>query len=104
MLPDKAFRKAGVPILFVANQEICSYRSPGRMSRLLSGLYTAGLIVIWDCGYSGRQHTDDNERYTVSTRGIDLRMFIIRYRELKEKVDKELKRIQFASLKGKKSK
>ncbi|WP_051039132.1 helix-turn-helix domain-containing protein [Bartonella vinsonii] len=92
--PDKAFKKGGVPIIFKSNQDIgCMTRSPGRVSVLLSSLYDCGLIVIWDFGYFGRQHIDDNDRYTPSTRAIDLRLFIIRYYELKEKVDKKLKSV-----------
>lgn len=92
IIPDKAFKKGGFPITFRTNQEISfGFRSPGRISTILSRLYDCGLIVIWDFGYFGRQHIDENDRYTPSTRGINLRIFIIRYYELKEKVNKKRK-------------
>lgn len=86
--------EGGVPIIFKSNQDIGFItRSPGCVSKLLSGLYACGLIVIWDFGYFGCQRIDKDDRYTPSTRGIDLRIFIIRYYELKEKVDKKLKSV-----------
>ncbi|WP_375647801.1 MULTISPECIES: helix-turn-helix domain-containing protein [unclassified Bartonella] len=99
IIPDKEFKKGGFPITLRTNQEISfGSLSPGRISTILSRLYDCGLIVIWDFGYYGRRNINDidyYERYTATIRAIDLRIFIIRYYELKKKVDKKLKRIAY---------
>ncbi|WP_371923344.1 helix-turn-helix domain-containing protein [Bartonella sp. B1098] len=84
--PDKAFKKGGVPIIFKSNRDIgFMTRSPGRVSILLSRLYAHGLIVIWDFGYFGCQHIDENDRYTSSTRGIDLHILLFGTMSLRKK-------------------
>ncbi|WP_375679404.1 MULTISPECIES: replication initiation protein RepC [unclassified Bartonella] len=90
--PRDSFEKGGVPIVFKSNRQL-SYdikRSESRVSFLLSCLYDCGLIVMRDSGnfkrYPIRNHSDD----IVTACGIDLRILIARYHELKQKAGKAL--------------
>ncbi|WP_039761288.1 plasmid replication protein RepC [Bartonella queenslandensis] len=84
-----SFEKGGVPIVFKSNyclgQEIC--RSESRVSILLSHLYDCGLIVMRDSSnfkrYSGRSRGHG----IITACGVDLRILVARYDELKQKVD-----------------
>ncbi|GAA5109935.1 helix-turn-helix domain-containing protein [Bartonella jaculi] len=90
--PRDQFEKSGVPIVFKSNRQL-SYdikRSESRVSFLLSRLYDCGLIVMRDSGnfkrYPIRNHSDD----IVTACGIDLRILVARYHELKHKADEAL--------------
>ncbi|MGF7158368.1 plasmid replication protein RepC [Bartonella heixiaziensis] len=87
-----SFEKGGVPIVFKSNQQL-GYdisRSEGRVSRLLSSLYDCGFIVMRDSGnfkrYPIRNHSDG----IVTACGIDLRILVARYHELKQKTDEAM--------------
>ncbi|MCZ2328955.1 replication initiation protein RepC [Bartonella sp. F02] len=88
--PKVSFEKGGMPIVFKSNYCLGNdiRRSEGRVSRLLSRLYDCGLIVMRDSGnfkrYSMRGHNNE------MACGIDLRILVVRYYELKQKVDEIL--------------
>ncbi|AUX79118.1 plasmid replication protein RepC [Sinorhizobium fredii] len=86
--PAEAFDKGGRPIIFKSNQQLAFEinRSAGRVSRLLSRLFDAGLITMQDSGNYKRYPTRDVEGVIVDGCGIDLRILIVRYRELDELV------------------
>lgn len=86
--PAEAFDKGGRPIVFKSNQQLAFEinRSAGRVSRLLSRLFDAGLITMQDSGNYKRYPTRDVEGVIVDGCGIDLRILIVRYRELDELV------------------
>lgn len=77
-------------IVFKSNRQL-GYdisRSKGRVSRLLSSLYDCGFIVMRDSAnykrYPIRNHSDG----IVTACGIDLRILVARYHELKQKQTK----------------
>ncbi len=86
--PAEAFEKGGRPIIFKSNQQLAFEinRSAGRVSRLLSRLFDAGLITMQDSGNYKRYPTRDVEGVIVDGCGIDMRILIVRYRELDELV------------------
>ncbi|GAA5112950.1 plasmid replication protein RepC [Bartonella jaculi] len=87
-----SFEKGGVPIVFKSNKRLGFQikRSESRVSFLLSRLYDGGFIVMRDSGnfkrYPIRNHSDD----IVTACGIDLRILVARYHELKQKTDEAL--------------
>ncbi|UTO27681.1 plasmid replication protein RepC [Bartonella harrusi] len=89
--PKASFEKGGVPLVFKSNRKLSSdiNRSQSRVSYLLSRLYDNGLIVMRDSSNFKRYsvHSKDNEIAC----GIDLRILVARYDELKQKVDVVLK-------------
>ncbi|MFC0804703.1 MULTISPECIES: plasmid replication protein RepC [Sinorhizobium] len=86
--PADAFEKGGRPIIFKSNQQLAFEinRSAGRVSRLLSNLFDAGLITMQDSGNYKRYPTRNIEGTVVDGCGIDMRILIARYRELDELV------------------
>ncbi|MCZ2159167.1 plasmid replication protein RepC [Bartonella sp. 220] len=82
-----SFEKGGVPVVFKSNRQL-SYdinRCESRVSFLLSRLYDQGFIVMRDSSNFKRYsvHSNDNEMAC----GIDLRILVARYDELKQKTD-----------------
>ncbi|WP_396584274.1 plasmid replication protein RepC [Bartonella grahamii] len=87
-----SFEKGGVPIVFKSNQQL-GYdisRSEGRVSRLLSSLYESGFIVMRDSGNFKRYPIRNHSNGIVTACGIDLRILVARYHELKQKTDEAM--------------
>lgn len=97
----EAFDKAGRPIVFKSNNQLAFEinRSPGRVSRILSRLFDAGLITMQDSANFKRYPIRDGEGEISDACGIDLRVLIARYRELDQLVrqKREEKRISDAA-------
>ncbi|MCL6230344.1 helix-turn-helix domain-containing protein [Bartonella bilalgolemii] len=87
-----SFEKGGVPIVFKSNyclsKEIC--RSESRVSILLSRLYDCGFVVMRDSGNFKRYSIRSRNHGVIAACGIDLRILVARYHELKQKVDEAL--------------
>ncbi|WP_208441895.1 plasmid replication protein RepC [Bartonella raoultii] len=101
--PREEFEKGGVPIVFKGNRRL-SYdvgRSVSRVSFLLSRLYDCGFIVMRDSGNFKRFPVYNRNHDIVTACGIDLRILVARYHELKQKVDERLEayKIQEEALK-----
>ncbi|BCH62648.1 replication initiation protein (plasmid) [Agrobacterium vitis] len=79
-----AFDKGGRPIVFKSNNQLGFEinRSPGRVSRILSRLFDAGLVTMQDSANFKRYPIRDGEGEISDACGIDLRLLIARYREL----------------------
>ncbi|CUX72340.1 MULTISPECIES: plasmid replication protein RepC [Agrobacterium] len=96
-----AFDKAGRPIVFKSNNQLGFEinRSPGRVSRILSRLFDAGLITMQDSANFKRYPIRDGEGEISDACGIDLRVLIARYRELDQLVrqKREEKRVTDAA-------
>lgn len=86
--PGEAFEKAGRPIIFKSNQQLAFEinRSAGRVSRMLSSLFDAGLVTMQDSGNYKRYPVRSASGSIVDGCGIDLRILIVRYRELDDLV------------------
>jgi len=86
----ETFDKSGRPIVFKSNQQLAFEigRSAGRVSRLLSRLFDAGLITMQDSGNYKRYPVRNGEGEITDGCGIDLRILIVRYNELDELVRK----------------
>lgn len=84
------FDTSGRPIVFKSNQQLAFEigRSAGRVSRLLSRLFDAGLITMQDSGNYKRYPVRNGEGEITDGCGIDLRILIVRYNELDELVRK----------------
>ncbi|MBX5260632.1 MULTISPECIES: plasmid replication protein RepC [unclassified Rhizobium] len=82
------FDKSGRPIVFKSNQQLAFEigRSVGRVSRMLSRLFDAGLITMQDSGNYKRYPIRNGEGEITDGCGIDLRILIVRYAELDESV------------------
>ncbi|QPB24527.1 plasmid replication protein RepC [Rhizobium sp. 007] len=82
------FDKSGRPIVFKSNQQLAFEigRSVGRVSRMLSRLFDAGLITMQDSGNYKRYPIRNGEGEITDGCGIDLRILIVRYAELDELV------------------
>ncbi|RUW17402.1 MULTISPECIES: plasmid replication protein RepC [unclassified Mesorhizobium] len=82
--PAEAFDKSGRPIIFKSNQQLGFEigRSVGRVSRMLSSLFDAGLITMQDSGNYKRYPARNGDGAIVDGCGIDMRILIARYREL----------------------
>ncbi|RWP90521.1 replication initiation protein RepC, partial [Mesorhizobium sp.] len=80
----EAFDKDGRPIIFKSNQQLAFEinRSVGRVSRMLSNLFDAGLITMQDSGNYKRYPHRNADGLIVDGCGIDMRILIVRYREL----------------------
>lgn len=90
--PRESFEKGGIPIVFKSNKRI-SYeikRSESRVSFLLSRLYDGGFIVMRDSGNFKRYPIYNKDADIVTACGIDLRILVARYYELKQKTDRIL--------------
>ncbi|RWH84015.1 MAG: replication protein C [Mesorhizobium sp.] len=86
--PAEAFDKSGRPIIFKSNQQLGFEigRSAGRVSRMLSSLFDAGLITMQDSGNYKRYPVRNGDGAIVDGCGIDMRILIARYRELDQLV------------------
>ncbi|WP_104668675.1 plasmid replication protein RepC [Ensifer adhaerens] len=83
-----AFDKSGRPIIFKSNQQLAFEigRSVGRVSRMLSRLFDAGLVTMQDSGNYKRYPIRNAQGEITGGCGIDLRILIVRYAELDEMV------------------
>ncbi|ASP56596.1 MULTISPECIES: plasmid replication protein RepC [Sinorhizobium] len=86
--PAESFDKSGRPIVFKSNQQLAFEigRSIGRVSRMLSRLFDAGLITMQDSGNYKRYPIRNGDGEITDGCGIDLRILIVRYAELDELV------------------
>ncbi|UFX12953.1 plasmid replication protein RepC [Sinorhizobium meliloti] len=84
--PAESFDKSGRPIVFKSNQQLAFEigRSIGRVSRMLSRLFDAGLITMQDSGNYKRYPIRNGDGEITDGCGIDLRILIVRYAELDE--------------------
>ncbi|WP_375666577.1 helix-turn-helix domain-containing protein [Bartonella sp. TT121SHDZB] len=90
--PKDSFEKGGFPIVFKSNKRL-SYeikRSESRVSFLLSRLYDGGFIVMRDSANYKRYVVRNRDDNIVTACGVDLRILVARYHELKQKVDEVL--------------
>lgn len=80
----EAFDKDGRPIIFKSNQQLAFEinRSVGRVSRMLSNLFDAGLVTMQDSGNYKRYPHRNADGLIVDGCGIDMRILIVRYRQL----------------------
>jgi replication initiation protein RepC len=87
-VPAEAFDRSGRPIVFKSNQQLAFEigRSVGRVSRMLSRLFDAGLITMQDSGNYKRYPVRNGDGEITDGCGIDLRILIARYTELDELV------------------
>ncbi|MDW9359064.1 plasmid replication protein RepC [Sinorhizobium medicae] len=87
-VPAESFDKSGRPIVFKSNQQLAFEigRSIGRVSRMLSRLFDAGLITMQDSGNYKRYPIRNDDGEITDGCGIDLRILIVRYAELDELV------------------
>lgn len=87
-----SFEKGGVPIVFKSNHCLSNkiFRSESRVSILLSSLYDCGLIVMRDSSNFKRYPIRSRDHGIITACGIDLRILVAWYQELKQKVDKVL--------------
>ncbi|WP_375695876.1 replication initiation protein RepC [Bartonella sp. AC67GZZY] len=86
--PRESFEKGGIPIVFKSNKRL-SYeikRSESRISFLLSRLYDYGFIVMRDSG-NFKRYPIYKDTDIVTACGIDLRILVARYYELKQKIN-----------------
>ncbi|CCM79679.1 RepC [Rhizobium mesoamericanum STM3625] len=86
--PAESFDPSGRPIIFKSNRQLAFEigRSAGRVSRLLSRLFDAGLITMRDSGNYKRYPIRNCRGEIMDGCGIDLRILIARYTELSELV------------------
>ncbi|MDX0840663.1 replication protein C [Sinorhizobium medicae] len=86
--PAESFDKSGMPIVFKSNQQLAFEigRSIGRVSRMLTRLFDAGLITMQDSGNYKRYPIRNGDGEITDGCGIDLRILIVRYAELDELV------------------
>ncbi|MES0000963.1 replication initiation protein RepC [Mesorhizobium sp. M0051] len=86
--PGEACEKGGRPIIFKSNQQLAFEinRSAGRVSRMLSSLFDTGLVTMQDSGNYKRYPVRSASGSIVDGCGIDLRILIVRYRELDDLV------------------
>ncbi|WP_244427371.1 helix-turn-helix domain-containing protein [Bartonella rattimassiliensis] len=86
---NESFEKGGVPIVFKGNHCLSKEisRSESRVSILLSSLYDKGLIVMRDSGNFKRYAIRSRKHKIITACGIDLRILVVRYHELKQTVD-----------------
>ncbi|HXV30759.1 MAG TPA: plasmid replication protein RepC [Sinorhizobium sp.] len=87
-VPAESFDRSGRPIVFKSNQQLAFEigRSAGRVSRMLSSLFDAGLITMQDSGNYKRYPIRNGDGEITDGCGIDLRILIVRYAELDELV------------------
>ncbi|WP_457661528.1 plasmid replication protein RepC [Sinorhizobium medicae] len=83
-VPADSFDRSGRPIVFKSNQQLAFEigRSVGRVSRMLSSLFDAGLITMQDSGNYKRYPIRNGDGEITDGCGIDLRILIVRYAEL----------------------
>ncbi|RVI66089.1 replication protein C [Sinorhizobium meliloti] len=80
----ESFDRSGRPIVFKSNQQLAFEigRSIGRVSRMLSRLFDAGLVTMQDSGNYKRYPIRNGDGEITDGCGIDLRILIVRYAEL----------------------
>ncbi|MDW9626925.1 hypothetical protein GOC10_25305 [Sinorhizobium meliloti] len=83
-VPAESFDRSGRPIVFKSKQQLAFEigRSVGRVSRMLSSLFDAGLITMQDSGNYKRYPIRNGDGEITDGCGIDLRILIVRYAEL----------------------
>ncbi|ARO32541.1 replication protein C domain-containing protein (plasmid) [Rhizobium etli] len=86
--PPESFNESGRPIVFKSNRQLAFEigRSVGRVSRMLSRLFDAGLITTQDSGNYKRYPIRNADGDITDACGVDLRILIVRYAELLELV------------------
>ncbi|RVI62675.1 plasmid replication protein RepC [Sinorhizobium meliloti] len=87
-VPAESFDRSGRPIVFKSNKQLAFEigLSVGRVSRMLSRLFDAGLITMQDSGNYKRYPIRNGDGEITDGCGIDLRILIVRYAELDELV------------------
>jgi len=82
--PAESYDKDGRPIVFKSNAALAFEigRSEGRVSRMLSRLYDAGVITMQDSGNYKRYPVRNTDGSIADACGIDLRVLIARFAEL----------------------
>ena len=82
--PAESYDKDGRPIVFKSNAALAFEigRSEGRVSRMLSRLYDAGVITMQDSGNYKRYPVRNADGSIADACGIDLRILIARFSEL----------------------
>ena len=82
--PAESYDKGGRPIVFKSNAALAFEigRSEGRVSRMLSQLFDAGLITMQDSGNYKRYPVRSGDGSIAEACGIDLRVLIARFPEL----------------------
>lgn len=86
--PAESYDKGGRPIVFKSNAALAFEigRSEGRVSRMLSRLFDAGLITMQDSGNYKRYPVRNADGSIADACGIDMRVLIARFAELDEMV------------------
>ena len=86
--PAESYDKGGRPIVFKSNAALAFEigRSEGRVSRVLSRLFDAGVITMQDSGNYKRYPVRDGDDSIADACGIDLRVLIARFAELDEMI------------------
>ncbi|MEN4966836.1 plasmid replication protein RepC [Brucella intermedia] len=81
--PAESYDKGGRPIVFKSNAALAFEigRSEGRVSRMLSRLFDAGLITMQDSGNYKRYPVRNGNGSIADACGIDLRILIARFPE-----------------------
>lgn len=82
--PAESYDKGGRPIVFKSNAALAFEvgRSEGRVSRMLSRLFDAGVITMQDSGNYKRYPVRNADGSIADACGIDLRVLIARFTEL----------------------
>ncbi|WP_376711038.1 plasmid replication protein RepC [Pseudochrobactrum lubricantis] len=82
--PAESYDKGGRPIVFKSNAALAFEigRSEGRVSRMLSRLFDAGVITMQDSGNYKRYPVRNADGSIADACGIDLRVLIARFAEL----------------------
>lgn len=82
--PAESYDKGGRPIVFKSNAALAFDvgRSEGRVSRILSRLFDAGVITMQDSGNYKRYPVRNADGSIADACGIDLRVLIARFAEL----------------------
>ncbi|MFI3905671.1 plasmid replication protein RepC [Ochrobactrum sp. S1502_03] len=88
--PAESYGKGGRPIVFKSNAALAFEigRSEGRVSRVLSRLFDAGVITMQDSGNYKRYPVRNADGSIADACGIDLRVLIARFVELSGMVRK----------------
>ncbi|GAA5658229.1 hypothetical protein Brsp06_04613 [Brucella sp. NBRC 13694] len=81
--PSESYDKGGRPIVFKSNATLAFEigRSEGRVSRILSRLFDAGLVTMQDSGNYKRYPVRNGNGSIADACGIDLRVLIARFPE-----------------------
>lgn len=89
-VPAESYDKGGRPIIFKSNAALAFEigRTEGRVSRMLSRLFDAGIITMQDSGNYKRYPVRNADGSIADACGIDLRILIARYAKLYENVRK----------------